>query len=90
MRYRFFLLPAYLDTLRCIEYDDVIGDKRVKRVRIFSPEQARQHNLCIRGYEDMEKHPEMLLYDGYTDTDGTVYIGDRRTPIRVRAGQGTA
>ena len=86
MQYRFNMLPEYLDTLRCFEYDGVVNGKQVRCVRIFSPYRAKGHYISIMRRTDLEQHPEMLLFEGYTDRHGSVYIADRRVPLtRVRA-----
>ena len=85
MQYRFNMLPEYLNTLRCFEYDGVVNGKEVRRVRIFSPYRTKEWHLSIRNYSDLEQHPEMLLFEGYIDRQGSVYVADRRVPLtRVR------
>jgi len=82
MRHRFMLLPEYLELLRCFEYDDQINGKMVRHIRIFSPNKAREKNLAIRTRQDLESYPEMLLYEGYIDSQGKAYVADRRSPIK--------
>jgi hypothetical protein len=81
MTRRFIFLPEYLDLLRCFEYDGVVNEKQVRRVRIFSPNRAREQHISIRTNLDLEQHPEMLLFEGYVDRQGNVYVADRRSPI---------
>ena len=86
MQYRFNMLPEYLDTLRCFEYDGVVSGKEVRCVRIFSPYRTKEWHLSIRSNSDLEQHPEMLLFEGHVDSQGNVYVADRRVPLtRVRA-----
>jgi hypothetical protein len=75
------MIPEYLDILRCFEYDEVVNGKQVHYVRIFSPYRARGHYISIRRRVDLEQHPEMLLFEGYTGRHGSIYIADRRVPI---------
>ena len=82
MVWKFDLLPEYLDMLRCFQYDGVINDKRVRRIRIYSPDKAQEYHLSIRANADLEQHPEMLLFEGYIDSQGSVYVADRRPPFR--------
>jgi hypothetical protein len=85
MQYRFNMLPEYLDTLRCFEYDGVVNGKEVRRFRIFSPYRTKEWHLTIRNNSDLEQHPEMLLFEGHFDSQGSVYVADRRVPLtRVR------
>jgi len=81
MRHRFILLPTYLDTLRCFEYDGVINGKEARCFCIFSPYRAKEQHLSIRSRVDIEQHPEMLLFKGYIDRQGSVYVADRRAPV---------
>ena len=82
MRHRFILLPEYLDMLRCFEYDGVFNGKQVRCIRVFSSYRARERQLSIKSNSDLMQHPEMLLFEGYIDRQGSVYVADRRPPVR--------
>ena len=82
MRDRFILLPQYLDMLRCFEYDGTVNGKRIRCISIFSLNGAHENSLSIRSNVDLEQHPEMLLFKGYTDNHGNIYIADRRAPLK--------
>jgi len=84
MRHRFGALPEYLETLRCFEFEGAVNDKKVKRYRIYSPTRAEQQKLTIASLSDLEKHPGMLLYEGYIDKEGKAYVADRRTSVRIK------
>jgi hypothetical protein len=81
MSNRYNLLPEYLDRLRYIELDGTVNGRQVKRIRIFNPYKARELNITINSNEDLEQHPDMLLFEGYIDCQGNVYVADRRPPI---------
>lgn len=81
MKRRFMLLPEYLGLLRCFEYDGLVNEKRVRCIRIFSPNRAREHRLLITTNQDLGQYPEMLLFEGYINSQGGVYVADRRSPI---------
>jgi hypothetical protein len=83
MKRRFTFLPEYLDLLRCFEYDSMVNEKRVRCIRIFSFNKAREQHLSITTNQDLEQHPEMLLFEGHFDSQGSVYVADRRAPIRL-------
>ena len=83
MEHKFDLLPEYLDMLRCFKYDGVVNGKEVRCVRIFSPYRAKEQRLSIRTKSDLDQHPEMLLFEGYIDRQGSVYVADRRLPVRA-------
>jgi hypothetical protein len=76
------LLPEYLDTLRCFEYDGEVNGKQVKRVSIFSPKVLKEQNLSVKNIQDLEQHHNLLLFEGYIDKLGNAYAADRRPPIR--------
>jgi len=81
MKRWFTLLPEYLDLLRCFEYDGLVNEKRVRCIRIFSLNRAGEHHLSITTNQDLGQHPETLLFEGYIDSQGSVYVADRRSPI---------
>jgi hypothetical protein len=83
MRHRFILLPEYLELLRCFEHDGQVNGKQVKRISIFSPDKAQEKQILIRTRQDLEKHPDMLLYEGYIDSYGNAYVADRRAPAKT-------
>lgn len=83
MWHRFNLIPVYLDTLRCFEYDGTVNGKQVKRISIFSPNRAKELFLSIKDRVDLDNHTEMLLFEGYIDPDGSVYVADRRAPVHL-------
>jgi hypothetical protein len=79
---RQFNLPIeYLDVLRCLEIGEAA--KR-KGFCVFSPAKAREYRLTIRTRADLGKHPEMILFKGYIDREGTIKINDRRRAIWER------
>lgn len=82
MRHRFKLLPEYLELLRCFEYDGQINGRQVRIFSIFSPNKAQEVHLLIKTRQDLEQHPEVLLYQGYIDNQGNAYVADRRAPVR--------
>jgi hypothetical protein len=83
MRHRFNFISEYLDTLRCFEYDGTVNRKEVSCIRIFSPYRAKEHRLSIRTKSDLDQHPEMLLFEGYIDRQGSAYVADRRPSLKL-------
>jgi len=80
MERRFNLVPEYLELLRYFEYEGQINGKRVRNIRIFSPDKANEKKLVIKTRQDLEQHPELLFYEGYIDSRGKAYVADRRAP----------
>ena len=88
LRQRFMLRTDYVSRLRYFEHDDMLHEEPVKQVRIFSPDLAKQHSVAIRRNSDLEQHPEVLVFLGYIDRRGQIYIADRRTPMsQAKVGQ---
>ncbi len=83
---RFTLLPEYLDLLRCFEYNGLVNEKQIRCIRIFSPDRAREHHLSIKTNEDLGQYSEMLLFVGHIDSHDSVYVADRRAPLRQAKG----
>ena len=81
MRHRFSLLPEYLELLKCFENNDQVNGKKVRYIRIFSPNTAREKKISIKTRQDLEQHPDLLFYEGYIDSEGKAYAADRR-PLR--------
>jgi len=83
MMHRFILLPEHLDTLRCFDYDGLVNEKVVDRLRIFSPGQAKERHLVIKTKSDLDQHPELILFEGHIDQLGKAYVADRRPSSRT-------
>jgi hypothetical protein len=81
MKHRFHFLPEYLDTLKCFEYSSQVNGKSVRRLRIFSPARAQEQHFIINSNLDLERHPDLLLYEGYIDNRENAYVADRRAPL---------
>jgi len=78
MERKFNLLPEYLDMLRCFEYVTRDNGRQVRCIRIFSPDKAREYHFSIKTNLDLEQHTEVLFFEGYMDSCGSVYVADRR------------
>jgi hypothetical protein len=84
MRRRFMLPALYMAGLKCVEYEEILHDKPVVRICIFDPYLASSTGFTVRKYQDLEEHPELLLFEGYIDRRGVVYVADRRSSKRRR------
>ena len=76
---KFMLSEQYLGELRCFEYEENINGKQVTHILIFHPSQARSQHASVRTLSDLERHRNVLLYEGYVDDQGAVYVESRRT-----------
>ncbi|MCX6012258.1 MAG: hypothetical protein NTV30_02360 [Chloroflexi bacterium] len=75
---RFEQYETGLDDLRCIEYDEQNDEKSRKLIRIYSQSLVKKSGFSVHCCEDLDKHPEVLLYKGYVDVNGTVHMEDLR------------
>jgi len=82
MKRRFLLPTLYISGLRCFEHEGTFRREPVMQIRIFDPFLAGTLGLTIRKRSDLDKHPELLQFEGYIDRKGQVYIADRRSPIQ--------
>lgn len=78
MQKRFVLTPDYLNNLRCFEYAGTVGDKPVRRFKVFDTRDAEVQKADVKNIGDLEKHPGFLLFEAYIDKLGNAYAADRR------------
>jgi len=84
MKRRFMLPTLYASSLRCFETDGSHQGEKVTKLRIFSPAMAGSFGLAIRTIADLDQHPEVLLFEGYVERSGRVYVADRRSSAKRR------
>ncbi|MBE0481255.1 MAG: hypothetical protein IBX68_09780 [Dehalococcoidia bacterium] len=75
------LRTEYIGSLRCVEHAASLHGEPVRMIMVFSPKMAGKLGLTIRELADLRSHPEALLFEGYTDQAGQVYVADRRSPL---------
>ena len=74
--------PESLSQLRCVALKGRFGGQRVRFVRLFDPQVAQQRGVSVSSYQDMDSHPETVLFQGHIfDRDRSIYMADRRQPI---------
>jgi hypothetical protein len=76
LKKRFKLRTSYLGDLMCFEHECISREKQIKQIRIFNPTLARKKGLAIKWNSDLEQHPEVLLFEGYTSNHGQIFIMD--------------
>jgi hypothetical protein len=62
-----------LRNLKHVEREVILGDKPlgIIMIRIFNPDIAKERDVTIDGYASLDKHPELILYEGnYREVDG--------------------
>jgi hypothetical protein len=52
--------------MRCVEREGVLeGGKPVTFLRVFKPSEAQQKGIDVSGWETFDRHPELILFEGY-------------------------
>jgi hypothetical protein len=82
MERKFDLIPEYLQQLRCFEHQGVFKENPVIYLRIFSPWRTKERGVTPMAYADLDRYPELILYEGHIAENGAVYVADRRQPVR--------
>jgi hypothetical protein len=62
-----------LHSLKYVEREVVLSDKPlgIIMIRIFNPDTAKKRGVTINNYSSLDRHPELILYDGhYREVDG--------------------
>jgi hypothetical protein len=89
-------LPAGTDAsaLGVVESRDRYAGRTVTYFRVFDPARAAARSVDVRGYDDLEAHPDLVLRAGHIEQDGAIVIGwraaaaDAASPTRERADRG--
>jgi hypothetical protein len=84
MQKRFLLTPGYLNNLRCFEYESTVGDKPVRRFKIFDATDDDVQKKDVKHIDDLAKHPGLLLFEAYIDKLGKAYAADRRLSQKTK------
>jgi len=82
MEHKFDLIPEYLSELRCFQHQGLLKEKPVTYLRIFNPWLAKERGIEPKAYADLDRYPELVLYEGHVAENGEVYMADRRQPPR--------
>ena len=61
-------------TFRVVELNGKYSGRKVTQVRIFDPSKAEARGLAVGAYGDLDAHPDLVLWTGRVEQDGTVNI----------------
>jgi hypothetical protein len=65
--------------LRCVERDGVLDRERpVTFLRIFKPAEAQQKNIVVTGWETLDQHPDLILFEGYVTRANEAHLEKRK------------
>ena len=66
-------------TFRVVERQERYSGRKVVQVRIFDPSQAEARGVAVGTYDDLDTHPDLVLWTGRVEQDGTVSITRQAT-----------
>ena len=75
---RFHLSPGDMLTLGAVERRGPLGVQSVRYIRIFDRAEASRMRVRINGYRDLDKHPELIAFEGHIAPSGQAYLRLRR------------
>ena len=61
-------------TFRVVERQEKYSGRKVTQVRIFDPATAEARGVTVGAYGDLDAHPDLVLWAGRVEQDGTVSI----------------
>jgi hypothetical protein len=70
-------LPPGVDdhaALRVVERQERYSGRKVTQVRVFDPSAAEARGVTVGAYGDLDAHPDLVLWTGRVEQDGTVTI----------------
>ena len=73
----FHLLPKDMVALRCVRRRGSFGGVPASFVRICDEVRASERGVTVRSYRDLDKYPELVLFEGHVFPGGTVYLEKR-------------
>jgi hypothetical protein len=79
---RFHLSPGEMLTLGAVERRGPLGAQSVRYIRIFDRAETSRKNVRATSYHDLDKHPEVIAFEGYVVPGGQAYLKLRRDDWR--------
>ena len=61
-------------TFRVVERQEKYSGRKVTQVRIFDPSTAEARGVVVGAYGDLDAHPDLVLWAGRVEQDGTVNL----------------
>ncbi len=71
---KYKLLPWEMISLRVVKSKGLLGKLSVRYIRVYDQEMSVRDGYCIKTYGDLDKRPDLILYNGYISTNGFVYV----------------
>ena len=64
-------------TLLVVQKGGSYSGRRVSYFRVFDPVRLGERALQVRGFTDLDAHPDLVLGSGHIETDGVVVLSRR-------------
>ena len=61
-------------TFRVVERQERYSGRKVTQVRIFDPAMTEARGVTVGAYGDLDAHPDLILWTGRVEQDGTVSL----------------
>ena len=61
-------------TFRVVELQERYSGRKVTQVRVFDPSAGEARGVTVGAYGDLDAHPDLVLWTGRVEQDGTVTI----------------
>ena len=71
------LPPGYNDpatAFRMVERNEKYSGRKVTQVRVFDPSKVAARGVTVGAYDDLDAYPDLVLWAGRVEQDGTVNI----------------
>jgi len=75
---RFNLDSSEVAVLRYVEKEGMLAVRAVRYVRIFDPAFFEGSENVAQSYDDLDNYQGAVLFQGYFEPNGMVYLSDRR------------
>jgi hypothetical protein len=72
-------------TLSVVEQQGSYSGRRVSYFRVFDPVRVAERGLQIRQFNDLDRHPNLILGSGHLEHDGSVVLSKRGKPHPAEA-----
>jgi hypothetical protein len=65
--------------MRCVEREGVLdGREPVTFLRVFKPAEAQQRGITVTGWEILDEHPDLILFEGYLTKSNEAHLERKR------------
>lgn len=65
--------------LRCVEREGNVEGQRVTLTRVFKPSQAQQEGITVTGWDTLDQHSKLIVFEGYVTRSNEAHL-ERRQP----------